>query len=527
MPEGLPKAPFLAPTQPKHFRSSSSMALSRLRAQPQSQVWNASGSRHASNPIVRSPLQQSFPAYPNPGSEEDTTFDQVMQETPSRRSRRSEQGTRPRGESRSSSVPIIVRPLEDAAQSDAGAQLQAGSRPYSRAFSPIPRTRGRANETITNANANPLNPNAKRSVKHLTCFWWWEKGECRFSEEECLYAHHDTGHYTLAPRQVIPGEPAKAGKSLERALNKLAIVNRSSASLSSLATANAYNHGHGHGPAHITTTNNASDANPRPATPHDNGVARSRSNTPSPLEIGQAHAQAQAEATQQLKTDNDFLRSLVQETQREKRALVDTIEVLQNDKNQLQSRIEAMSNERGNLLYERDVLQATIKKLQFANTANTSTASSNNTNTNASTMSLRSPSTGTGGFGLGLSQQSPWGAIGSRRPSPAENRCTGMQQAQRSASDGAADFKNVNMLNNNHPLNNSTNNAGGFMDNHRLRSYTPPGAPALNPAAKPYTSETTADEDDQLDNDLSSFDTGNEFEGENLKSVLRSLGPSF
>jgi hypothetical protein len=34
---------------------------------------------------------------------------------------------------------------------------------------------------------------SRSSVKHLTCFWWKEKGTCKFSEDECLYAHHDTG----------------------------------------------------------------------------------------------------------------------------------------------------------------------------------------------------------------------------------------------------------------------------------------------------------------------------------------------
>jgi hypothetical protein len=48
-------------------------------------------------------------------------------------------------------------------------------------------------------------PHGKPSVKHLTCFWWKEKGDCRFKEEDCLYAHHDTGLYADPPRQVIPG----------------------------------------------------------------------------------------------------------------------------------------------------------------------------------------------------------------------------------------------------------------------------------------------------------------------------------
>ncbi len=48
-------------------------------------------------------------------------------------------------------------------------------------------------------------PHGKPSVKHLTCFWWKVKGECRFSEDDCLYAHRETGLLADAPRQVTPG----------------------------------------------------------------------------------------------------------------------------------------------------------------------------------------------------------------------------------------------------------------------------------------------------------------------------------
>jgi hypothetical protein len=48
-------------------------------------------------------------------------------------------------------------------------------------------------------------PHGKPSVKHLTCFWWKVKGDCRFSEEDCLYAHRETGLLADAPRQVVPG----------------------------------------------------------------------------------------------------------------------------------------------------------------------------------------------------------------------------------------------------------------------------------------------------------------------------------
>jgi hypothetical protein len=57
----------------------------------------------------------------------------------------------------------------------------------------------------SSSNPGTPHPHGKPSVKHLTCFWWKEKGDCRFKEEDCLYAHRDTGLYADPPRQVIPG----------------------------------------------------------------------------------------------------------------------------------------------------------------------------------------------------------------------------------------------------------------------------------------------------------------------------------
>ncbi|KAK2804662.1 hypothetical protein FQN50_006501 [Emmonsiellopsis sp. PD_5] len=72
--------------------------------------------------------------------------------------------------------------------------------------------------------ATPTARGSKPSVKHLTCWWWNEKGQCRYSEKECLYAHRQTesGKVADAPRQVRPGEPPVAGKSLEKALQEAA-----------------------------------------------------------------------------------------------------------------------------------------------------------------------------------------------------------------------------------------------------------------------------------------------------------------
>lgn len=47
--------------------------------------------------------------------------------------------------------------------------------------------------TTSSDGSPPADSHDRRSVKHLTCFWWKEKGSCKYSEEECLYAHSDTG----------------------------------------------------------------------------------------------------------------------------------------------------------------------------------------------------------------------------------------------------------------------------------------------------------------------------------------------
>ncbi|KAH0846083.1 hypothetical protein FOPE_11671 [Fonsecaea pedrosoi] len=375
------KVPLGAPTEPKSFRLSGMASRSRLHPNPNrwARVPSPSVPRHSSSPLVHSPLQQSFPAYPDPSkSAPNSPGSATMQQTPSRRSRPTEQGVRPRGESRSSSVPIVVRIQQDSETEGEGEgtsqrSMHIRTRPSSRASSSLP------------SPGDSQDSHNRRSVKHLTCFWWWEKGSCKYSEDDCLYAHHDTGHYTAAPRQVIPGEPAKAGRSLERALNKLAISNRSSASVSSLAGVNTHN-------AECESTGNGSNAVSRPVTPLIN---HSRPSTPSPrmsMDLGLAtHLQA----------DNEFLRGLVQQTQREKHALMDTIEALQAEKSQLNAQIENMSQERHALLTERDILHATIKKLQFPTGINPYIQG------HSHIVPMRSPSATT------FPSHNPWGAIGS------------------------------------------------------------------------------------------------------------------
>ena len=44
-----------------------------------------------------------------------------------------------------------------------------------------------------------------QSMKHLTCYFWWENGHCKYSEEDCLYSHAETGRVAGPPTQVEPG----------------------------------------------------------------------------------------------------------------------------------------------------------------------------------------------------------------------------------------------------------------------------------------------------------------------------------
>jgi hypothetical protein len=161
-------------------------------------------------------------------------------------------------------------------------------------------------------------PYGKPSVKHLTCFWWKIKGSCRFAEDDCLYAHRDTGILADAPRQVAPGgkhrslhfsactdsvqfllEPAKAGRHLEKAMENLRSKrNPSTSSLSASMVAN-------------------------PSTPEGQntfGIATTPVDT-----------EALQERISSLQADVQFLRGLVEQSSKEKSILMISIEGLQKE----------------------------------------------------------------------------------------------------------------------------------------------------------------------------------------------------
>ncbi|ERF68379.1 hypothetical protein EPUS_06795 [Endocarpon pusillum Z07020] len=155
-------------------------------------------------------------------------------------------------------------------------------------------------------------PHGKPSVKHLTCFWWKVKGDCRFSEDDCLYAHRETGLLADAPRQVTPGEPAKAGRHLEKALSNLRTKrNPSSSSLNTSMVAN-------------------------PSTPESQGTS-SLTTTPVDAETFQ-------ERVSSLQSDNTFLRNLVEQSSKEKSVLMTTIEGLQKENANLNKDVEYLKD---------------------------------------------------------------------------------------------------------------------------------------------------------------------------------------
>lgn len=61
------------------------------------------------------------------------------------------------------------------------------------------------NFSYTGSKSSPSSGHSAPSVKHLTCYFWAKSGVCKWSEDECLYAHRDTGKIANGPLQVEPG----------------------------------------------------------------------------------------------------------------------------------------------------------------------------------------------------------------------------------------------------------------------------------------------------------------------------------
>ncbi|KAI4163991.1 MAG: hypothetical protein LQ342_002488 [Letrouitia transgressa] len=56
--------------------------------------------------------------------------------------------------------------------------------------------------------------------KGLTCYFWANYGKCNRSDDECAYAHHDTGSIAHQPPQVAAAEAAKALNNADIPLSK-------------------------------------------------------------------------------------------------------------------------------------------------------------------------------------------------------------------------------------------------------------------------------------------------------------------
>lgn len=117
---------------------------------------STSSSRQNTTPFAASPLHTTMSV----ATTDSESGSPPQQETPTPKPRSAE-STRPRAHSRSSSAPTSLH---------------------------VPRQRS---DGASSRSTSPGLLDNRRSVKHLTCFWWKEKGTCRYSEEECLYAHRD------------------------------------------------------------------------------------------------------------------------------------------------------------------------------------------------------------------------------------------------------------------------------------------------------------------------------------------------
>ncbi|CAL8581510.1 hypothetical protein XPA_007199 [Xanthoria parietina] len=67
----------------------------------------------------------------------------------------------------------------------------------------------RSNFENGGAAIQPAVPSAASEGKSLTCFFWARKGHCTRSDDECRYAHYNTGTVANNPSQPFASEPAQ------------------------------------------------------------------------------------------------------------------------------------------------------------------------------------------------------------------------------------------------------------------------------------------------------------------------------
>ncbi|ETN40878.1 uncharacterized protein HMPREF1541_05158 [Cyphellophora europaea CBS 101466] len=186
--------------------------------------------------------------------------------------------------------------------------------------------------TTSSDGSPPADSHDRRSVKHLTCFWWKEKGSCKYSEEECLYAHSDTGRYTDPPRQLHPDEPAKAGRNLARALGDLNLRgHRSSSSLINTPTTS------------------------RPTTPV--AAYGARPLTPSMISLYQAPPTFDLDAPA-LRAELALYRNIIETATQEKQLMIDLIHDLKDNIAESKTTITQLKQEKDGLARENQALKA-------------------------------------------------------------------------------------------------------------------------------------------------------------------------
>jgi hypothetical protein len=244
-----------------------------------------------------------------------------------------------------------------------------------------------ADSSRATSPAQGENVENRRSVKHLTCSFWKKNGRCRYSEAQCLYAHHDvspsstinnstntlqTGRYAEAPRTLVPGEPAKAGRSLENALRELGLdPNKSSSSLTSTRSGTTTP-----GLEMPLSNRPSSNTNVQSASAHLQAIQAAPGNVHiGPIPVTTLNASAFPAGIPNnpamAMNENLWLHRMLDAAAYEKALLFNTIDTLNADKVALRAEKDAVATEvdrvkaeKDQVTQERDILRATVTALQ-------------------------------------------------------------------------------------------------------------------------------------------------------------------
>lgn len=277
-----------------------------------------------------------------------------------------------------------------------------------RPTSPAATRRGRARYRSASRPRPPVQ-SGTMNLKQLTCHWWFQTGSCRFSSKDCLYAHHDTGKHAEAPRQVIPDQPAVAGRNADRKLREV------ETHLTSLRLDDARK-------MHSRSTSSLAEiANHPMSAPPGGAFNISRPSTPGGLMLRSPGPSMQAQGVfpiipnsplhlattnaAHLEGELRFFRTLVEQAGKEKEVMVSTIESLQAENQTLKAESESTKADNKRLTEERDALRGALGLLQQQNHGSASNPMSRSS-TPISTLRRTTP---------GSSSFADFGAIGPKR----------------------------------------------------------------------------------------------------------------